>query len=58
MPLLTHAVAPTVRGNWDAHARKLSRLTVRTRSGKRISLALCASCYRQLAPRARAGRAR
>ena len=46
------------RGNWDAHARKLSRLTVRTRSGKRINLALCAFCYLRLAPRARAGRAR
>ena len=57
MPLLTHDVAPAVCGNCNAHARKLSRLIVRTRSGKRISLALCAFCYLQLAPRAKVGRA-
>ena len=58
MPLLTHEAAPAVCDNCDAHVRKLSRLTVRTRSGKRINLALCAFCYLQLAPRARTGRAR
>ncbi len=58
MPLLTHEPAAAVCGNCDAHARTLSQLTVRTRSGKRISLALCAFCYLQLAPRAKAGRKR
>ena len=56
MPLLTHESATAICGNCHAPARTLSRLTVRTRSGKRISLALCAFCYLQLAPRAKVGR--
>ena len=55
MPLLTHEAAPAICGNCDARTRKLSRLTIRTRSGKRLSLSLCAFCYLQLAPRAKAG---
>ncbi len=48
-----------VCGNCDAHARKLSQLTVRTDSGKRLTLSLCPFCYLQLATtRAKAGRAR
>ena len=58
MPLPLGKVAPPVCGNCDAHARKLSQLTVRTGSGKRLDLALGPFCSLQLAPRAKAGRAR
>ena len=58
MPLPTREAAPTVCGNCDAQARTLRHLIVRTRSGKRISLELCAFCYLQLAPRAATGRKR
>ena len=58
MPLPMRETAGPVCGNCDAHARKLSQLTVRTRSGKRLTLSLCPFCYLQLASRAEAGRAR
>ncbi len=58
MPVPTREAALAVCGNCDAHARKLSQLTVRTGSGKRLVLSLCPSCYLQLAPRAKARRAR
>lgn len=58
MPLPTRETAGPVCGNCDAHARKLSQLTVRTGSGKRLTLSLCPFCYLQLASRAKAGRAR
>lgn len=58
MPVPTRETAPAVCGNCDAHARKLSQLTVRTGSGKRLVLSLCPFCYLQLAPRAKARRAR
>ena len=58
MPSLTRKLAPAACGNCEARTRKLSRLTVRTRSGKRLGLSLCPFCYLQLAPRARAGGAR